>query len=46
VMALGKPNERVVLEDVDESGSIKYYRDEQGVHHVPKRTLKELIWES
>lgn len=46
VMALGKPNEQVVLEDVDESGSIKYYRDEQGVHHVPKRTLKELIWES
>jgi len=46
VMALGKPSEQVVLEDVDESGSIKYYRDEQGVHHVPKRTLKELIWES
>ena len=44
-MALGKPIEQVVVEDVDESGDIKYYRDEQGVHHVPKRTLKELIWE-
>ncbi len=46
VMALGKPIEQVVVEDVDESGDIKYYRDEQGVHHVPKRSLKELIWES
>ena len=46
VMALGKPIEQVVVEDVDESGDIKYYRDEQGVHHVPKRSIKELIWES
>jgi nitroreductase len=46
VMALGKPSEQVVVEDVDETGNIKYYRDEQGVHHVPKRTLQELIWES
>ena len=46
VMALGKPIEQVVVEDVDETGNIKYYRDEQGVHHVPKRTLKEIIWES
>ena len=46
VMALGKPIEQVVVEDVDETGNIKYYRDKQGVHHVPKRSLKELIWES
>lgn len=44
VIALGKPVEQVVVEDVDESGNIKYYRDESGVHHVPKRSLKELIW--
>jgi len=44
VIALGKPAEQVVVEDVDESGNIKYYRDERGVHHVPKRSLKELIW--
>ena len=40
------PIEQVIVEDVDKSGDIKYYRDEQGAHHVPKRTLQELIWES
>ena len=43
VLALGKPAETVVLEDVGADGSIKYYRDDQDVHHVPKRTLDELI---
>lgn len=45
VLAIGYPNEKVVLEDVGSDGSIKYYRDEAGVHHVPKRTLEELILE-
>ncbi|UCH11577.1 MAG: nitroreductase family protein [Fidelibacterota bacterium] len=43
VLALGKPKEKVVLETVDESGDIKYWRDEEGVHHVPKRPLEEVI---
>jgi len=43
VLALGKPVERVVLEDVKTDGSIKYYRDASQVHHVPKRALDELI---
>jgi nitroreductase len=43
VVALGKPMEKVVLKDVGEDGDIKYYRDEAGVHYVPKRTLDELI---
>jgi nitroreductase len=42
VLALGKPVEEVVLEDAQD-GQIKYYRDEKGVHHVPKRPLEELI---
>jgi nitroreductase len=43
VIALGKPSEKVVLEEVDETGSIVYWRDENNVHHVPKRKLEEII---
>ena len=43
VLALGKPAEQVVIEALGPDGDIRYYRDEQGVHHVPKRALDELI---
>ena len=43
VMALGKPAEQVALEDLKSGGGIRYWRDKEGVHHVPKRTLAELI---
>lgn len=43
VLALGKPVETVVIEDVGPEGDIKYYRDDRQVHHVPKRKLDELI---
>ena len=41
VIALGYPAEQVVLEDVRD-GNIRYYRDAEGVHHVPKLTVEEL----
>ena len=43
VVALGKPAEEVVVESVGSDGKIEYYRDPDGVHHVPKRTLDELV---
>ncbi|MGB4291961.1 MAG: nitroreductase family protein, partial [Bacteroidales bacterium] len=42
VLALGKPVEKVVVEDI-RGDNVKYWRDETNVHHVPKRTLDELI---
>jgi nitroreductase len=43
VVALGKPKETVVIDPVEPGGDIAYWRDEEGVHHVPKRSLDELI---
>jgi|SRR5665648_2548 len=43
VLALGKPVEQVKLEPVGEDGSLTYWRDENQIHHVPKRDLSELV---
>ncbi|MBO7323022.1 MAG: nitroreductase family protein [Bacteroidales bacterium] len=42
VLALGKPKEVVVIDDMVD-GDYKYWREEDGTHHVPKRTLDEII---
>ncbi|HER43490.1 MAG TPA: GNAT family N-acetyltransferase, partial [Candidatus Eisenbacteria bacterium] len=44
VIAIGFPAEDVVIEDVRD-GEIRYWRSEDGVHHVPKRSLGEIIFE-
>ena len=43
ILALGTPDEEIILEDAAPGESVKYYRDENDVHHVPKRTLDEIL---
>lgn len=42
ILALGKPVEKVILDDI-KNDDVKYWRDDQKNHHVPKRKLSELI---
>ena len=42
VLAIGRPNENIVLREVDEGSQLNYYR-ESGVHYVPKIKVDDLI---
>lgn len=43
VVALGKPVETVIIDPLPADGSIRYWRDDQQRHHVPKRSLDEIV---
>jgi hypothetical protein len=43
VIALGVPEEAVVVEHLGPEGNIRYWRDAAGVHHVPKRSLEDVL---
>lgn len=43
VVAIGEPAETVVLTEVGPDGSVQYYRDENDVHYVPKRSLEDIL---
>lgn len=42
LISLGYPSEDPMVED--DAGSIKYYKDENGVLHVPKRKLEDVMF--
>lgn len=42
-VALGKPDEKVVLEELEAGAPTAYWRDEDNVHHVPKRKLEDIV---
>lgn len=46
VIALGKPRETVVLTSLPEDGDVRYYRDQEGTHYVPKRSLSQIMLET
>ena len=43
VIAIGKPIEKIQLDPVH-NDDIKYWRDENQIHHVPKRDINDLIF--
>lgn len=43
VIALGKPDETVMITELQPGQSHHYYRDEHDVHYVPKRPLKDIL---
>ena len=43
VIAIGKPKEHIVINPVGADGDIRYWRDSEGRHYVPKRSLDDVI---
>lgn len=43
VLAIGKGTETIVLDKVPAGSDLRYYRDADGVHHVPKIAVADLL---
>jgi len=43
VLTLGKPREKVVIEETDSKVDTQYWRDNQGILYIPKRSLEKII---
>ena len=43
VIALGKPIETVVIDQMGDDDSVRYFRDVNGIHHVPKRVVDDVL---
>ena len=43
VIAFGKPDDNIKIDEIDKNASTDYYRDEHGIHHVPKRKLADVL---
>ena len=43
VLAIGRPKEKSVIEDVGQDGDTQGWWDDEGIRHVPKRLLNDII---
>ena len=43
IVAVGKPDEKIVLTEAAPGDSVDYYRDDEDVHYVPKRRLQDVV---
>ena len=43
ILVLGRPKQKVVIETAGPDGDLQRWDDSEGVHHVPKRSLDDII---
>lgn len=43
IVAFGEPMEQIILTEIEEGENTNYYRDEDGIHYVPKRKLEDIV---
>ena len=43
ILSLGYPSESPICEDIKTGANIRYYKDSEGILHVPKRKLSDII---